>query len=217
MMVLLLALLFQTPVFTNQEPLTPSTSTTGSTQVVPAGTVIPVNLTSRISTKYLKEGDGIYAQTAVPIIVGSDIVIPAGSFVRGRISHVQQAGRIKGRAEMAFNFQSITLPTGATFEIHASLGGTGGTVERKGEATVVQGKGDDGEEILTDGAKGAGTGAAVGVIYGRGVGGAAKGAAAGAAAGAAGSALAALIRRGDALVLEPGTMIEIVLDRPINR
>ena len=49
------------------------------------------------------------------------------------------------------------------------------------------------------------------------IGGAAKGAAVGAAAGAAGSGLAALIRRGDALVLEPGTLIEIVLDRPIER
>jgi hypothetical protein len=199
----------------NSEPVT--TDATKSARVVPAGTVIPVNLTSRISTKHANEGDGIYAQTAVPIVVNDEIVIPAGSFVRGKVGHVQQPGRIKGRAEMTFSFHNITLPTGASFEINASLGGTGGTVERRGEATVVADKGDDGEEILTDSARGAGTGAAVGVVYRGGVGGAAKGAAAGAAAGAAGSALAALIRRGDALVLEPGTMIEIVLDRPIQR
>jgi hypothetical protein len=187
------------------------------THVIPAGTVIPVNLTSRISTKHANEGDGIYAQTAVPIAVDDQIVIPAGSFVRGKIAQVKQPGRIKGRAELTFNFQSITLPTGATFEIFASLGGTGGTIDRKGEATVVNDKGDDGEEVLTDAAKTGGTGAVVGGVYGGGVGGAAKGAAVGAAAGAAGSGLAALIKRGDALVLEPGTMIEIVLDRPIQR
>jgi hypothetical protein len=213
MTLLLLALLTQTPTFANSPP---AASAAADARDVPAGTVIPVNLTSRISTKHAHEGDGIYAQTAVPIVVNNEIVIPAGSFVRGKIGHVQQPGRIKGRAEMTFSFHNITLPTGVSLEIHASLGGTGGAVERKGEATVVGDTGDDAEEILTDAAKGTGSGAAVGVIYG-GAGGAAKGAAAGAAAGAAGSALAALIRRGDPLILEPGTMIEIVLDRPIPR
>jgi len=215
MTLLFVALLMQTASVSAPELIT--TDGTTSARIVPAGTVIPVNLTSRISTKHANEGDGIYAQTVLPIVVNNEIVIPMGSFVRGKISHVKQPGRIKGRAELTFSFQNITLPTGASFEIYASLGGTGGTVERKGEATVVRDKGDDGEQVLTDSAKGTGTGAVVGGVYGGGVGGAAKGAAVGAAAGAAGSGLAALIRRGDALVLEPGTMIEIVLDRAIQR
>jgi hypothetical protein len=215
MHLVLIALLLQTLNIPNPE-LPATDGTAKPTRVVPAGTVIPVNLTSRFSTKHAKEGDGIYAQTAVPIAVSGEIVIPAGSFVRGKIGHVRQPGRIKGRAELTFSFQHITLPSGASFDIYASLGGTGGTVERKGEATVVAEKGEEGEEILTESARGAGTGATVGAIY-RGAGGAAKGAAAGAAGGAAGSALAALIRKGDPLVLEPGTMIEIVLDRPIER
>src|SRR5690349_23290772 len=194
---LLFALFAQTPKLATPEP--PAADQAQPARVVPAGTVIPVNLTSRISTKHAKEGDGIYAQTAAPIVVNNEVVIPAGSFVRGKVSHVQQPGRIKGRAELTFSFQNITLPSGATYEIYASLGGTGGTVERKGEATVVRDKGDDGEQVLTDSAKGGGTGAVVGGVYGRGVGGAVKGAAVGAAAGGAGSALAALIRRGDAL------------------
>jgi hypothetical protein len=211
---LLVALLFQTLIVPDAEPGKTDATTS---RIVPTGTVIPVNLTSRISTKHAKEGDGIYAQTASPIVVNNEILIPAGSFVRGKISHVKQPGRIKGRAELTFSFQNMTLPTGASFEIYASLGGTGGTVERKGEATVVRDKGDDGEEVLTDSAKGGGTGAVVGAVYSGGVGGAVKGAAVGAAAGAAGSGLAALIRRGDALILDPGTMIEIVLDQPIVR
>ena len=215
MTLLLLALLMQTPGFVSSDP-TPA-GEVKAILVVPAGTVIPVNLTSRISTKHAREGDGIYAQTAVPIVVNDQIVIPAGSFVRGKVGHVEQPGRVKGRAELTFSFQQITLPTGASIEIYASLGGTGGSVERKGEATVVADKGEDAEEILEDAAKGAGAGAVVGVVYGRGLGGAGRGAAAGAAGGAAGSALAALIRRGDPLVLEPGTMIEIVLDRPVER
>src|SRR5262245_24603876 len=163
MTLVLVALLMQAPA-ADPESSVPSASATPSL-VVPAGTVIPVNLTSRFSTKHAKEGDGIYAQTAVPIVLNDQIVIPAGSFVRGKVSHVQQPGRIKGRAELTFSFQNITLPTGRSFDIYASLGGTGGTVERKGEATVVAEKGKENEEILTDSAKGAGTGATVGVIY----------------------------------------------------
>jgi len=216
MTLLFLALLFQAPEFANREPAS-TDATAASTRTVPAGTVIPVNLTSRISTKHANEGDGIYAQTAVPIAINGEILIPAGTFIRGKIGHVKQPGRIKGRAELTFSFQNMTLPTGATYDIYASLAGTGGNVERKGEATVVADKGNDGEEVLTDGAKGAGTGAVVGGVYGGGVGGAVRGAAVGSAAGAAGSGLAALIRRGDPLVLEPGTMIEIVLDRPLQR
>lgn len=193
------------PAVTDQEKL-----------LVPAGTVIPVNLTSRISTKNAQEGDGIYAQTAIPITFNNEIVIPAGSFVRGKIARVEQPGRIKGRAEMTFNFQSLILPSGVTLEIYASLGGTGGAIERKGEATVVADKGDDGEEVLENAAAGAGVGAATGAIY-RGAGGALQGAAIGAGVSVAGAALIALIRRGDPLVLEPGTLIEIVLDRPIPR
>src|SRR5690349_16378656 len=78
--------------------------------VIPAGTVIPVNLTSRISTKHAKDGDGVYAQTAVPITVNDQVVIPQGSFVRGKISHVEQPGRISGRAELSLSFQSLILP-----------------------------------------------------------------------------------------------------------
>jgi len=214
MTLLLVALFMQTLGVADSQPV-PNEATPA--RIVPAGTVIPVNLTSRFSTKHAKEGDGIYAQTALPIAVNNEILIPAGSFVRGKISHVKQPGRVKGRAELTFSFQNITLPTGASFEIYASLGGTGGTVERKGEATIVRDKGDDQEQVLTDSAKGGGTGAVVGAVYGGGVGGAAKGAAVGAAAGAAGSGLAALIKRGDPLILEPGTMIEIVLDQPIQR
>src|SRR5688572_6624628 len=112
MTLLLLAFLMQTPDVANPGPV--PAGAPKSSRAVPVGTVIPINLTSRISTKHAKEGDGIYAQTAVPIVLDNEIVIPAGSFVRGKIGHVQQPGRIKGRAEMTFSFQSITLPTGAS-------------------------------------------------------------------------------------------------------
>ncbi len=145
--------------------------------VVPAGTVIPVRLTSRVSTKNSKDGDGIYGKTTFPITVNNKIVIPEGSFVRGRITELKRPGRVKGKGEITLNFQTLVLPNGITIPLYTSLRGAGGAGERGG----------------------GGKGAAVG-----GVGGAAVGTA------------AVLLSRGKDLVLEPGTTIEIVLDRPIE-
>src|SRR5207245_1990094 len=79
--------------------------------------------------------------------------------------------------------------------------------ERKGEATV-QGDSSKGEDAKTVGTTAA-QGALIGVIADRG-----RGAAVGGGVGAAAGAAAVLLTRGKDLVLEPGTTIEIVLDRP---
>src|SRR5438067_1845818 len=68
--------------------------------VVPAGTVIPITLTSRISTKNSKDGDGIYGRTSFPITVNNKIVIPEGSHVRGKITELKKPGRVKGKGEL---------------------------------------------------------------------------------------------------------------------
>lgn len=177
--------------------------------IVPAGTVIPVTLTSRITTKNAKDGDGIYGKTAFPITVGNKIVIPEGSYVRGKITEVKRPGRVKGKGELTLNFQTLVLPSGITIDIYTSLRGAGGAGERKGEATV------EGDSSKSDDAKTVGgaaaEGALIGVIAGRGT-----GAAVGGVGGAAAGTAAVLLSRGKDLVLEPGTTIEIVLDRPVE-
>jgi hypothetical protein len=177
--------------------------------VVPAGTVIPITLTAQISTKHSKDGDGIYGKTAFPITVDNKIVIPEGSFVKGRITEVKRPGRVKGKGELTLNFQTLVLPSGITVPLYTSLRGAGGAGERKGEATVEgdSSKGDDAKTVGTAGAEGG----LIGVIAGRG-----KGAAVGGAGGAAVGAATVLLTRGKDLVLEPGTTIEMVLDRPVE-
>jgi len=43
--------------------------------IVEEGSVIPVTLITEVSTKYAKEGDGIYAQTIFPVTVNNEIVL----------------------------------------------------------------------------------------------------------------------------------------------
>ena len=177
--------------------------------VVAAGTVIPVTLTSRINTKNAKDGDGVYGKTTFPITINNKIVIPEGSFVRGKVTEVRRPGRVKGKAELTLNFQTLVLPSGITVPIYTSLGGVGSSGERKGEVTVQcdSRKGEDAKTVGTTAAQGA----LIGVIADRG-----RGAAVGGGVGAAAGAAAVLLTRGKDLVLEPGTTIEIVLDRPVE-
>jgi type IV secretion system protein VirB10 len=178
--------------------------------VVPAGTVIPVTLTSGVSTKHSHDGDGVYGRTSTPITVNNKIVIPEGSAVRGRISAVKRPGKVKGKPELTLNFQSLVLPNGVTIPLYTSLRGAGGAGERKGEATI-QGDSNKTEDAKTVGTIGA-TGAGIGAISDHSV----KGAAIGGAVGAAAGAAAVLLTRGKDLELHPGTTIEIVLDRDIE-
>src|SRR5262245_17993176 len=174
--------------------------------VVPAGTAIPISLTSSISTKTAQDGDGVYGKTIFPITVDNKIVIPEGSFVRGKVTAVKQPGRVKGKAELTLTFQTLVLPSGITVPMYTSLGSVGGDAKRKGEATAEgdSGKGKDAGTIAKTGS----TGAIIGAIGGGG-----KGAAAGGAAGGAVGAATVLLTRGPDLVLQPGTTIEIILDR----
>jgi hypothetical protein len=178
--------------------------------VVPAGTIIPITLTSTVSTKNSHDGDGIYGKTSFPVTVNNKVVIPEGSYVRGRISEVRRPGKVKGKGELTLNFQTLVLPSGVTVPIYTSLRGAGGAGERKGEATV-QGdssKGDDAGTVERTSVEGAG----IGAIAGRSI----KGAGIGGAAGAAAGTAMVLLTRGKDLVLGPGTTLEIVLDRDIE-
>src|SRR5689334_13273078 len=72
--------------------------------VIPAGTEIPLKLAQAITTKNAKVGDPVYAETAFPFTINDRVVIPAGTYVQGRISDVRRPGRVKGRAELLMHF-----------------------------------------------------------------------------------------------------------------
>jgi type IV secretory pathway VirB10-like protein len=206
---ILLALLSQGPrVLTGVEG-----RTTDSASVVPKGTGIPVSLVNRLSTKNLQEGAGIYATTIIPVSDGRQIVIPVGTTVIGKVVAAERAGRVKGKAQLTISFQSLILPSGFKIPIYASLGGSD-TGVRKGEASIEAEPGKDGEDVAVATARGGASGAVVGAISNRV--GVAQGAAIGAGAGAAAGLAEVLIRRGDDLTLERGTVIEIILDEDIE-
>src|SRR5207244_686672 len=138
---------------------------------------------------------------------------PVGTTVLGKVVTATKAGRVKGKAQLTISFQSLILPSGLKVPIYASLGGSD-TGKRKGEATIEAEPGKDGEEVAVSGARGAAAGAVIGTLSDRTS--IRKGILVGGAAGVAAGLAEALIRRGDDLTLERGTIIEITLDQDLD-
>jgi len=183
---------------------------------IPSGTKIPLALKQAISTRNAKEGDPVYCETTFPFVVDDRIVIPAGTYVQGKISRVQRPGRIKGRAELLMHFTSMIYPSGYTVMLPGSVENVPGaekTSVKDTEGTIQQDK-DTGKKI-EQGAKAGVYGASGGALAGglsSGINGARVGAAAGAAAGIAW----ALLKRGSDVRLDVGTSIEMEIQRGIT-
>jgi hypothetical protein len=179
---------------------------------IPSGTKVPLALKQAISTRNAKEGDPVYCETTFPFVVDDRIIIPAGTYVQGKISRVQRPGRIKGRAELLMHFTSMIYPSGYTVMLPGSLDNIPGadkTSMRGPEGTVRQDS-EKGKDIGTV-ASTASTGAVIGGLSAGG-----KGAGIGAAAGGLAGLAIALISRGSDVKLEPGTSIEMIIQREVT-
>jgi hypothetical protein len=195
---------------------TPAVAADPNAITIPAGTKIPLLLKQAISTKNAREGDAVYAETAFPFVVDDRVIVPAGAYIQGKISHVERGGRLKGRAEILIHFTSMIYPSGYTVMLPGSVENTPGaesnTVKDQ-EGTIQQDK-DTGKKI-EEGAKAGVYGASGGALAGglsSGINGARIGAAAGAAAGIGW----ALLKRGNDVRLDVGTSIEMEIQRGIT-
>jgi hypothetical protein len=183
--------------------------------VIPAGTKIPLLLKQAISTKNAKEGDAVYAETAFPFVANDRVLVPAGTYIQGKIMHTERAGRTKGRAEILIHFTSMIYPSGYTVMLPASVENTPGSdtngVKDK-EGTIQADK--DTSKRIEDAAKGGAVGGTVGSIGGLAAGGL-NGARYGGLAGLAGGAAWGLLRHGPDVKLEVGTSLEMEIQRAV--
>src|SRR2546430_7638502 len=108
---------------------------------IPAGTKVPLALKQAITTKNAHEGDAVYAETTFPVVSDNRIIIPAGTYVQGKISHIQRPGRVKGRAELLMHFTTLIYPNGYTVMLPGAvenMPGADKTSMKGSEGTVRQ-------------------------------------------------------------------------------
>jgi hypothetical protein len=194
----------------------PKTPVDPNSVTIPAGTKIPLSLKQAISTKNAREGDAVYAETAFPFVIDNRVIVPAGSYIQGTISHVERGGRLKGRAEILLHFTAMIYPSGYTVMLPGSVENTPGADNKsvKDEEGTIQQDKDTGKKI-EDAAKGGVYGGSGGALAG-GLAGGLNGARIGAGAGAAAGIGWALLKRGNDVRLDVGTSIEMEIQRPIT-
>ncbi len=180
---------------------------------VPAGTQVLLQLKSPIDTKSARVGDGVYCQTSFPVTQDNVAVIPAGTYVKGEIAEVRRAGRIKGRAEILFHFNTMIFPNGYTVDLPGALENVPGAqnskvADKEGTVKADSQKGKDAGTIAKAGA----TGAVIGTVAGGNL----KGAGIGGIAGAAIGLGQVLFTRGQDVRIDQGTSLEMVLQRSLT-
>jgi hypothetical protein len=160
--------------------------------ILPAGTLISVELAGEISTQTARVGDPVEARVASDVMADGRTAIPAGTTVRGAISEVVSGShKIGGTPTLGLRFDGIELRPGKITALSGNL--------------HEQGKSD----TPRDAAKIAG-GALIGAILGKQIGDNKGRLIGGLLGGAAG--IAAAQKTGTEVVLPAGTPFSVVLD-----
>ena len=99
-----------------QESTNPGSQPTNIT--IPAGTHLALALTHPVDSHSTHRGGEIFAQTTSPLIVSNQVVIPAGTFVQGKVDKVTRRG---SRAELLMQSVSVVFPNGYVATIKGPL------------------------------------------------------------------------------------------------
>ena len=163
---------------------------------IPAGTTLHLDLASSIASDTSKVEDAVSARVREAVVVDGRTVLPAGTTLAGVVTDVADSGRVKGRARIAYRFNSLTVDD-EKYDIATA------PTAHIAEAT----KKEDAKKIGI----GAGAGAALGAVLGGGSG-AAKGAAIGGGAGTG----VVLATKGKEVRLGPGANVTTKLTAPLT-
>ena len=163
---------------------------------IPAGTTLPLALTSAVGSDSSLVEDAVTAELTRPVMIDGREALPAGARMSGTVTGVDGSGRVKGRAMIAFRFTSVRTGN-AQYDVQAA------PLSHLAPAT----KGEDAAKIGI----GAGAGAIIGGILG-GKDGAAKGAVVGGGAGTG----VVLATKGQEIRLGPGADVSTPLTAPLT-
>ena len=160
---------------------------------IPVGQELDVRLQEALSSATATPEQRFQATTAVDLMQGDTVLVPAGSMVRGVVSSADPAGRVDRSGRLTLAFDKIVV-NGREHEIRAMA------------TRVFESRG------IRDEAKTVGTAGAVGAIVGGIIGGI-EGALIGAAVGSGGVIAAT---EGKDIELPPGTIVRIRMDTPVQ-
>jgi hypothetical protein len=164
---------------------------------LPAGTMLAVRLTDRISSDKNHAGDRFEGALDTPVVLGGVVVADQGSSVVGRVVRARKAGRMTTPSELVLELVELVCPTDRIAIETDPIVRSGESSSNTGDAVAI--------------ASTAGLGTALGAIFGGG-----KGAAIGAAAGGAIGAGGTLGAKGKATVVKSEAVLMFRLRSPVK-
>lgn len=174
--------------------------------VIPNGTPVVATLTSTLTTSTMNDGDRFTMEISSPSQY-------SGAIIEGYVSNVQRSGRVSGRAQTTFNFETIQLRNGNRYRFSGIIDQVrqpdGSTVSVNNEGAVREGSQTN--RTATRAGIGAALGAIIGAITGGG-----SGAAIGAGIGAGAGAGTVILQGRDNLELRTGSEFRITSSAPGN-
>jgi hypothetical protein len=150
-----------------EAPVTPADRTVAV--IIPAGSEVTISLADSLNSGRNKAGDEFEANLAAPITRNGVTVIDRGTKVLGKVSAVEDSGRVKGKANMRLTLTSL-VDRGRTIPIETQSYFIEAESTTGRDAAVIGGGAGIGAAIgaITGGKKGAATGAAIGGAAGGG-------------------------------------------------
>jgi hypothetical protein len=91
-----------------------------ATVTIPVGTVVPLTLVTQIKNKSSKPGDSIRAVVAFPVTVGTQIAIPAGTYVEGTLLAPAPKVRHQSDPGVRIHFTRLIFANGYSASLDAT-------------------------------------------------------------------------------------------------
>ncbi len=193
------------------------------TKRIPAGTKLKLQLIDPVSTIAGQEGDEFNAMLLEDQKSGTSVILPAGSIVRGCISRVKPTRMLSRGAVIHLDFDHVVTPNGRQLPLalticnRANITDDGGLYGSKGYGEALKKNWDTTVEITKNATE-------YGVDLGDSFTGAiyitapvcAAGGAFGGGAYLVGDSVIDLFRKGQDVILNQGTILEVTLNYPID-
>lgn len=194
------------------------------TRRIPAGAKLKLQLIDPVNTIAGNEGDAFSAMLIEDQTSGTNVILPAGSIVRGCLSKIKPIKRLSRGAVIYLDFDHVVTPNGRQLPLtlsicnRANLTEDGGIYGSKGYGEALQKNWIRTVEITKNATQ---FGADVGKDAFTGIGYittpvCAVGGAFGGGAYFVGDSIIDLFRKGEDVILNQGTILDVILANPID-
>jgi len=125
-----------------------SPAPTAQDVTLPGGTILPAALDVALGSETNRVEDPVTATVRSPLIAEGLEAIPAGATLRGHVTHARPSGDVKGRATLAFRFESLTIDH-HDYDIDTNALAYHASATKKEDAATIGGGGAGTAVVLT--------------------------------------------------------------------